>query len=174
MPISATHSFPVCKRPGGARDGLNRLPREPGERARQARPEQRIDDRTGAVNDVRVHRLDLAAPLARGFRGVADKCLARTQERKPHGKTALAQDPRRDETIAAIVAWAAGNEDMGAEHTGRGHPVGDRPPRPLHQRDPRRAACNRPPIRFSHFRRRQQCKRRRGFYFACLFIGQIA
>ena len=102
-------------------------------------------------------RLDLTLPAPRHLGGIASERLALAQEPEPHAVAPLAQQARRHEAVAAVVAGPAGHRHPDfavAEKPGSG--IGDGPARGLHQRQARDAAGDRQAVGAPHLHGGQQ------------------
>jgi hypothetical protein len=121
-------------RAAGGVDGLDGLGRLAGEIAREARPEQRIDDEVRPFRPRLGQRNDGARPVGGGARRVALEVFAVPEERDPHLKPGRRQQPRRHKSVAAVVARAGDDEHPPSAAQHPAHHGGHRLARPRHQR----------------------------------------
>ena len=164
-PIAATASPSTCAGRGvdAARDvrgdharlgGVDRGDHLVGRLARrtlEARAEQRVDDHVGALERVLLERLRRGPgePLEHLLR-VALQPLARPHEPDVDLAAGLAQQPRGDEPVAAVVALAADDHDAAGGRVPRDR-VGEPLPRALHQLQRRdRLRLDRPLVGRAH------------------------
>ena len=139
---------------GGVEPGDD-LARHALDRPRQPGAEQRIDHEPRIHDDRRRQWFYRAGPACGSGGGIAFQRLAGPEQRDPHRPTALGQEARRDEPVAAIVARAAQHQ-RGLLRPAPGHGVGHRAPGILHQRDAGDPAGDRQPVGLAHLLRRQQ------------------
>ncbi len=125
-------------------------------------PEQGVDH---AVDGAKVNRRSLedrAGPASGGERGVAFQGVAAAKQPEFDPIAARSQEPRGDETVAAVAAGPAQNGDPAARFREPRRFVGDRETRPLHELNARRSGRNRNAVGPAHFSRRQQFRERHG------------
>ena len=124
--------------------------------AREPRAEQRVDHAGRAVEGDLGRGARFAVEPRGGGRGVARERIAPAEEAERDGKAALAEEPGRDEAVAAVVARTAEHDDASARRRETLSLAGDREPGPLHQRHSWRSARDRQPIGCAHLARGQQ------------------
>ena len=102
-----------------------------------------------AVERAKSKRLNLACPARRRRGSIAFQRGAFAEQRQPDPPAALRQNPRRDKTVAAVIARAAqdGNRTRRPASADR---VGNRTPGILHQHGPGHTACDRQSVSLAH------------------------
>ncbi len=142
--------------PGEGVDPLDDRPRLAVDVAREACAEEGVDHAIRAAErDVR-RSADRPLEARSGDRGVAAERLAPAEETKLDGKAASREEPRRDETVAAVVTGTADDDDQPPRAREPRSLVRDGEPRALHQRDAGRSGRDGRPVGLAHLGRRQQ------------------
>ena len=129
-------------------DRLHHRRRRAFDRTIEAGAEQRIDHDVGARESAGRRGLGRALPGLRGFGRVTLQPIALAEQQHPHLQAALGKEPRRDETVASIVAWSRHHHDALAGRGGRAPHRRPRAPPPPSARNPlhrRRWSAGRPP-----------------------------
>ena len=149
-------------------DGRYDVRRNPVQRPRQAGAEQGVDDQVGAGNRGRGERLDGLTPALRHCSSVTLQRFAAAKQSETHLISLLAQQPRRHETIAAIVAGPASDGDRGpCPRCDRDRGFGHGAARVLHQHEARHAVRRSKGVGTAHLGSCEQFVAGQDFSFFC-------
>lgn len=140
----------IHRRDGGGRLGVER-PAEPG-------AEQRVDDDVVLLRQDRREGSDRAGPAGSRLRRIVRQSLPVARERQRDAIAALAQQPRRDEAVPAIIAWAAQHQHGLPRPGPPADRIGHGATRALHQPLAGQARRDRQAIRLGHLGDGQQGK----------------
>ncbi len=151
--------FPPLARP--LIEALDRRARRPVEIARETRAEQRVDGEIGRIERNGLDRLEIAPSQALAAKSrVAAQRLDGGRAAQARRRILLLQQPRGDETVAAIVAGSAQDGDASMARRKPARLQRDRRAGMLHQLTARRPARDRQPVGLRHFGIGQQLGRK--------------
>ena len=141
-PVYAARQIDGDDRQAGPVDRRDGLRGNPFHRPVEARAKQRVDDQVGVLDNAGRQSFARSRPGRRGERCVALQPVARGQQSDRHRVAGLLQQPRRHETVAAIVAGTGHDRHAAALREQIVDRFGDRHAGGLHQGNPRRSGAD--------------------------------